>query len=880
MILSLNFLRDYLELEKDIDVKNVAEAMTKVGNEYDSASKLINATKLVIGQVDECENHPDSDHLHVCKVNVGNAEDLQIVCGAPNVRKGLKVIVALEGAKLPGGEIKRSTIRGVESRGMLCSIAELGLDNKFLNEEDKKGICELSEEAKIGEDPIKFLGWDDNIIDFELTANRGDLLSIIGMAYELGAIYDKKVKPINFSHKNYLEVSNSNIAENDETIHKNPSNKDEINTTTLAENEESNYEKIFKESNITESDIELEEKVTDIIIKEQSKNKLDFNIKINTENCKLFLARKVDNIKIQESPKDIQEKLMASGIRPINNVVDISNYVMLETGQPLHFYDADKLNKMLEVRMANNGEKLVTLDKQERTLTDEDIVISDGEKAIGLAGVMGGLTTEITENTKNIIIESAIFDNVHVRRTSNKVLRSEASNRFEKGLDPNRTYIAMERASHLLEKYADGKAISGVAQYDKTEKSPKKIEITTKKINDILGTSIDEKDVLNVFRKLGFEYQKNGEKICVIVPRRRLDIDIKEDLIEEVGRIYGVDNIEGKTMILPVKKGTFDKKIREIRNKMVCLGLNETLSYSLVNSEEAKMFTLNNKESIKVLEPLTDEKSTLRQTLITSLYKIYKYNKARNNNDISIFEIGKTFYKEILNPEMKTKTSELEAENNTSNKFSYKEEDKLSCLMSGKYTTGLYAKNVDFYVIKGVAETILNYLGYEGRYSFIVNNQIPNDLHPGKSAVISVNNDNVGIIGRLNPTICKDDVYVMEINLDKLLAKKVGKMKYKELSKFPTVKKDLAFIVDKDITASEMEKTIKANGGKLLQKIEIFDLYIGKGIPEGKKSIAFSIELEDKTKTLTDEEIIASMNKITEGIEKKFGAELRKYATS
>ena len=493
---------------------------------------------------------------------------------------------------------------------------------------------------------------------------------------------------------------------------------------------------------------------------------------------------------------------------------------------------------------------------------------------------MGGLTTEITENTKNIIIESAIFDNVHVRRTSNKVLRSEASNRFEKGLDPNRTYIAMERASHLLEKYADGKVISGVVKYDKTEKSPKKIEITTKKINDILGTSIDEKDILDVFRKLGFEYQKNGEKICVIVPRRRLDIDIKEDLIEEVGRIYGVDNIEGKTMILPVKKGTFDKKIREIRNKMVCLGLNETLSYSLVNSEEAKMFTLNNKDSIKVLEPLTDEKSTLRQTLITSLYKIYKYNKARNNNDISIFEIGKSFYKEILNPEMKTKTSELEAENNTSNKFSYKEEDKLSCLMSGKYTTGLDAKNVDFYVIKGVAETILNYLGYEGRYSFIVNNQIPNDLHPGKSAVISVNNDNVGIIGRLNPTICKDDVYVMEINLDKLLAKKVGKMKYKELSKFPTVKKDLAFIVDKDITASEMEKTIKANGGKLLQKIEIFDLYIGKGIPEGKKSIAFSIELEDKTKTLTDEEIIATMNKITEGAQKKFGAELRKYATS
>ena len=861
MILSLKFLRDYLDLGKDIDVKDVAEAMTKVGNEYNSASKFINATKLVIGQVDECENHPDSDHLHVCKVNVGNAEDLQIVCGAPNVRKGLKVIVALDGAKLPGGEIKKSTIRGVESNGMLCSIAELGLDNKFLKEEDKAGICELSGDAKIGEEPIKFLGWDDDVIDFDLTANRGDLLSIIGMAYELGAIYDKKVKKINFSHKNYLEDSNGN----------------------LTEKEESNYEDLFKKSNITDRDIELEEKVTDTIIKEQSKGKLDFTLKINTENCKLFLARKVKNINIHESPREIKEKLMASGIRPINNVVDISNYVMLETGQPLHFYDADKLNKIIEVRMANNEEKLVTLDKQERTLIDEDIVISDGEKSIGLAGVMGGLTTEITENTKNVIIESAIFDNIHVRKTSNKVLRSEASNRFEKGLDPNRTYIAMERACHLLEKYADGKVILGTTTYDKTEKSPKKIEITTKKINDILGTSIDKKDILDVFRKLGFEYENNGDKICVIVPRRRLDIEIKEDLIEEVGRIYGVDNIEGKTMILPVKKGTYDKTIREIRNKMINLGLNETLSYSLVNSEESKMFTLNRKKSIKVLEPLTEEKSTLRQTVITSLYKIYKYNKARNNNDISIFEIGKSFYEDKNYTIRKIMKNALNSEETSSNKIEdnednakYIEEDKLACLMSGKYTTGLNVKNVDFYVIKGVAETLLDYLGYGGRYSFIVNNQIPKDLHPGKSAVISVNNDNVGIIGRINPTICKDDVYVMEINLDKLLDKKVGKMKYKELSKFPTVNKDLAFIVDNNITASEMEKIIKSNGGRLLQNVEVFDLYVGKGIPEGKKSIAFSIELGDKTKTLTDEEIMACMNKIAESVEKKFKAELRR----
>lgn len=786
MLLSLNFLRDYLDIDEDMDVKELAEKMTGVGNEYDSAEKLINATNLVIGKVKECEIHPDSDHLHVCQVDIGN-KTLQIVCGAPNVRKGLKVIVALNGAKLPGGEIKKSVIRGVESNGMLCSIAELGLDNKFLKEEDKAGIHELPEDAPIGEEPIKYMGLDDGVIDFELTANRGDLLSILGMAYEVGAIYDKKVKEIDLSHK-----------ESDE---------------------------------------------------------LKFDLNINTENCKLFLARKVMNVKIQESIPEIKEKLMASGIRPINNVVDISNYVMLETGQPLHFYDADKLNGMIEVRMANEGEKLTTLDSQERTLTSEDIVISNGKEAIGLAGVMGGLDTEITENTKNIIIESAVFDSVKIRKTSNKILRSEASNRFEKGLDPNRTYMAIERACHLLEKYAEGTVVGGTAKYDNIDKQEKKIDITVENINSILGTVIDKKDILDVFRKLDFKYEDNEEKITVIVPTRRIDISIKEDLIEEVGRIYGVDNIKGKNMTLPIRKGTFDRTSREIRNRIINLGLNETLSYILVNSKEAKMFTKGENEEIRILTPLTEEKSVLRQSIITSLYKIYNYNKARNVENISIFEIGKTFYK---------------------NNEEYIEENKLACLMEGDYYQGLESKKVDFYVIKGITEEILDYLGYAGRYSFVVNDKIPGDLHPGKSAIISVNNDAVGIIGRVNPQICNDEVYVMEINLDKLLDKKVGKMKYKELSKFPYVKKDLAVIVDKDVLAQDLQKVIKSSGGHLLQDSKVFDIYMGKGIAEGKKSIAFTIELGSNDKTLTDDEIVSTMNKIVEGLEKKFGAELRK----
>lgn len=780
MKLSLNFLRDYVDV--DTDVHTLAEDMTKVGNEYDSASALINATNLVIGEVKECKMHPDSDHLHVCKVDTGS-DIRQIVCGAPNVRQGLKVIVALPGAILPNDvHINKGIIRGQESNGMLCSIAELGLDSKFLKKEDKEGIHELPEDAKVGDDPIKYLGLDDDVIDFELTANRGDLLSILGMAYEVGAIYNKKVKPIDLIFR-----------ENDKNI----------NTT--------------------------------------------FKVNINTENCTMFLAKKVENVTIKESPNYIKNRLIASGIRPINNVVDISNYVMLETGQPLHFYDADKLHGMLEVRMAEDGEKLVTLDNIERTLTSEDIVISDGIKAIGLAGVMGGLDTEITENTKNIIIESAIFNPVKVRKTSNKILRSEASNRFEKGLDPNRTIMAIQRSCNLLEKYAESSVVGGLVRYDKEDLSDRIVNIKAQDINNVLGSKISISDILDVFKRLGFTYKEKDENIEVSVPRRRIDISIKEDLIEEVGRIYGVDNIESKKMILPVKNGKYDRVTREIRNKMVNLGLNETLSYVLVNDKEAKNFTKNDNEVIKLLAPLSEEKNALRQSIITSLYKIYEYNNSHYNKDVSIFEIGKTFYK-----------SEAE----------YKEEDKLAVLMKGNFYTGIENREVDFYIIKGITEELLDYLGYSGRYSFIVNDEIPNEMHPGKSAIISVNNDNIGIIGMINPQISKEKIYVMEINLSKLLEKKTGKMKYKEISKFPTVNKDLSILVDKNITSQEIEKQIKKAGGSLLLSSNVFDLYTGKGIDDNKKSLAYSLTFGSMNKTLTDEEINSILEKIIDSLNK------------
>ncbi len=789
MKLSINFLKDYIDLDENIDVKKLAEDMTNAGNEYDEAGKLISATKLVIGEIKECVDHPDSDHLHCCKVDIGS-EVLDIVCGAPNARKGLKVIVAQDGAQLPGGIIKKGVIRGEESNGMMCSMAELGLESKFLKEEDKAGIHELPADAPVGEDPIAFLQMNDSIIDFDLTANRGDLLSILGMAYEVGAIYDKKVKDIDLSHKE---------------------NSENINDT--------------------------------------------FKVNVNTENCSIFLAKKVKNVEIKESPAFIKNRLIASGIRPINNVVDISNYVMLETGQPLHFYDADTLKGCLEVRMAEEGEKLTTLDNIERTLKSEDIVISNGEKAIGLAGVMGGLETEITDNTKNIIIEAAIFDNVKVRRTSNSILRSEASNRFEKGLDSNRTYMAIERACNLLEKYAGAEIVGNLAKYDTTDRSDKNIDITAKNINAILGMQISEQEILDVFRKLGFTTTVKDEIITVSVPKRRIDISIKEDLIEEVGRIYGVNNIKGKLPDIAPKMGSYDKIERQIRNKMMDLGLNETLSYVLVPENEAKMFTKDDTEVVKLLAPLSEDKNTLRHSLSVALHKIYKYNKARSNKDVSIFEIGKAFQKQ--NQE-------------------YSETKKLAALMSGEYYVGMEKKKVDFYVIKGIAEEVLDYLGYNGRYSFVKDlNKTPDEMHPGQSAVISVNNDIVGLIGKIHPSAEKEDVFILEIDLDKLLAKKVGKMKYKEISKFPNIKKDLAVVVDKKVTAQEIGINIKKFAGSLLENYEVFDVYTGEGVADNKKSVAFSLTFGKQDRTLTDEEINAVMDKIIEGLEKKLQAELR-----
>ena len=781
MKLSRKFLNDYIDTS-DISIKDLAEGMTSIGNEYDFCGRLINATNLIIGEVIECEMHPDSDHLHVCKVNIGK-EILNIVCGAPNVRCGIKVIVAMNGAVLPGGTIKKGVIRGVESNGMLCSIEELGLDKKFLKPEDIEGICELGEDAKIGEDPIKYLNLDDEVIDFELTSNRGDLLSILGMAYEIGALYNRKVGDI-----------------------------------------ELNYPK--------------------------EKGKMNFNLDIKTKRCSLFLAKKALNVTIKESPDFIKKRLIASGIRPINNVVDISNYVMLETGQPLHYYDADRLGDTLVVRDAKDNEKLTTLDNVERILTKDDIVIADKESAVGLAGVMGGLSTEVENDTKNILIEAAIFDSVSIRLTSKKILRSEASNRFEKGLDPKRTYMAMERSCYLLSKYADATIVDDICIYDESDKSDKVIDITVDDINNLLGLEIPKKEIISIFNRLGFEVKENKDKLTVTVPTRRIDISIKEDLIEEVARIYGIDKIVGTLPVLPTKRGTYNKLLRGIRDILSSIGLNETLSYTLIPESIAHMYTNDSFDTINVLDPMSDDHKSLRYSLLPSMMLTYDYNAKRNNKDLCLFEIGKKFKKVDGN---------------------YFESKSLAILMSGTIKDGLRRKKIDFYDIKGVMEVLLDSLGYSKRYSLVIND-LPKEFHPGASANIIINGKNVGIIGKVHPNISKDNIFLMEIDLDVLENLGVKKLEYQEISKYPSITKDVAFIFDKNITNEEIIDAIKKTGGKYLVNIELFDLY---EFDNDTRSLAYKLVFSSKDSTLTDEIVMPIFDKIIEFIKDKFKATLR-----
>ncbi len=786
MRVSETWLKELVNIDDTIE--NIAEKMVFSGNEYESINQICPSTNLVIGRVISKTPHPDSDHLNVCEVDLGD-KTYQIVCGAPNVDTNQKVIVAKVGAVLPGGIIKQSTIRGIESNGMICSLAELGLESKYIKEEDKIGIHILNDDAPVGIDAKEYLNYNDSYIDFELTANRGDLLSMRGMSYEVGAIYNKKANDIK---------------------------------------------------------IELKED------KEKTKDYIE--IENETHNCYAYTSRIVKNVVIKESPEFIKSRLMASGIRPINNVVDISNYVMMLYGEPLHFFDYDKIGNKIVIREAKENEEIITLDKVKRTLKNTDIVICDNNSPIALAGVMGGLDSEVTNETKTILIEAAIFNPYNIRYTSKEILRSEASMRFEKGIDPNIISKSLDMAAYLLQMYAEGTVLSGVVGFNNKEIDNKEITISLNKINSVLGMNVDKLIVKDVFTRLGFNYKEDNNIFKVSVPTRRLDINIPEDLIEEVGRIYGYNNVIGTLPITEIKKGTNfpkNKYIREIKGRLSSLHLNEVLTYSLVNKEEVRKFANNTFNEIKVLSPLNEDKSIMRYSLIPSLLKVVDYNMSRNIKDINIYETSKIYYID-----------------NT-----YKEINKLAFLMTGNYISNLWDSNikVNFYLIKGVLENLLSYLGLLNRYELSTNN-IEKDYHPKMSAEILIDNISVGFIGKVHPNINKNDIYVCELDLDKIYDIHIKNIKYKEITRYPSIIKDVAFILDKSINAADVLKEISKSGGKIVSNVDVFDVF---KISDDKKSLAFKITFNDITRTLTDEEVVKSLDVIINNISNKFGAILR-----
>ncbi|WP_044119780.1 phenylalanine--tRNA ligase subunit beta [Staphylococcus aureus] len=781
MLISNEWLKEYVTI--DDSVSNLAERITRTGIEVDD---LIDYTKdiknLVVGFVKSKEKHPDADKLNVCQVDIGEDEPVQIVCGAPNVDAGQYVIVAKVGGRLPGGiKIKRAKLRGERSEGMICSLQEIGISSNYIPKSFESGIYVFSEAQVPGTDALQALYLDDQVMEFDLTPNRADALSMIGTAYEVAALYNTKMtKPETTS--NELDLSAN----------------DELTMT-----------------------IENEDKVP------------------------YYSARVVHDVTIEPSPIWMQARLIKAGIRPINNVVDISNYVLLEYGQPLHMFDQDAIgSQQIVVRQANEGEKMTTLDDTERELLTSDIVITNGQTPIALAGVMGGDFSEVKEQTSNIVIEGAIFDPVSIRHTSRRLnLRSESSSRFEKGIATEFVDEAVDRACYLLQTYANGKVLKDRVSSGELGAFITPIDITADKINRTIGFDLSQNDIVTIFNQLGFDTEINDDVITVLVPSRRKDITIKEDLIEEVARIYGYDDIPST---LPV----FDKvtsgqltdrqyKTRMVKEVLEGAGLDQAITYSLVSKEDATAFSMQQRQTIDLLMPMSEAHASLRQSLLPHLIEAASYNVARKNKDVKLFEIGNVFF--------------ANGEGELPDQVEY-----LSGILTGDYVVNQWQgkkETVDFYLAKGVVDRVSEKLNLEFSYR----RADIDGLHPGRTAEILLENKVVGFIGELHPILAADNdlkrTYVFELNFDALMAVSVGYINYQPIPRFPGMSRDIALEVDQNIPAADLLSTIHAHGGNILKDTLVFDVYQGEHLEKGKKSIAIRLNYLDTEETLTDERV-------------------------
>lgn len=792
MKVPVKWLKDYVNI--DISSDELGDALTLSGSKVEevitSGDEIQN---VVTGKILEIKPHPDAEKLVVCQVNVGAEEPVQIVTGANNMKEQDIVPVALHGSVLPNGlKIKKGKLRGIVSNGMMCSEEELGI----ASEEHVHGLMILPENTPIGKDIKEVLGLNNAVIDFEITSNRPDCLSVVGIARETAAT---------------------------------------LNTTyTMPE--------------------------TTYIIKCNKNIKDSLKVEVKDKLCRRYMARGVKNIKIAESPAWMQERLIDAGVRPINNIVDITNFVMLELGQPMHAFDSRQITSgKIVVERAKDEEKFTTLDETERTLNQDVLCIKDGETTIGLAGIMGGLNSEVKEDTTAIIFESANFDGTNIRVSSQKLgLRTEASAKFEKDLDPNLAETAINRACHLVEQLNAGEVMEGTIDIYEEKLEPHTLKISSKWINEFLGTNLSKEEMKSYLDRLDLFTEVNEDTLHINVPTFRSDVNIKEDVAEEIARIYGYNNIPTTLIRSVSERGGKSKKQHledEVIKALMGSGLNQSISYSFVSpkvfdkikiSEDSKL-----RNAIKIRNPLGEDYSIMRTTTIPSMMEALARNYSRNNEEARLFEIGKVYMS-------KENENEVPEERNV-------------------LTIGLYG-NVDYLNLKGVIENIAEHLGVE-RLNLTRESEDPT-FHPGKTACVSIRKEHLGILGEVHPDVAEnygidERCYIAELNMDVLFANANLNKMYKVLPKFPAVTRDMALLLDDAILVQEIEDIILKQGGKMVEKVKLFDVYKGKQIPEGKKSVAYSILYRLENKTLTDEEVNKVHDKIVRTLENRLGAQLR-----
>ena len=795
MLVSLKEVKKYVDLE-GISTEEIASRLTFSGIEVEGIKEVASATNLVIGEVVECENHPDSDHLHVCKVNVGD-EVLDIVCGAPNCRKGLKVIVARAGAILNHDkEIKKGEIRGQVSNGMLCALNELGVDPKTLRKEQIEGIEELPSDAIVGNTKVlEYLGLDDEILDLSLLANRSDCYSLFNVARELGALFNRKV-----------------------TI---PEAKEEVN---------------YVESNL--------------------------KLEVNSENTKSFFIKVVKGVSVKESPSWLKNVLRSENINSVNNIVDLGNYIMLLTGQPIHAYDLDKVNNELKVNQDFEG-KFVALDNSEHEVKKGDIVIESNSKVMSLGGIIGANDSKIDENTKNIAIEVANFDFATVRKTAIRMgISTDSSQRFIKGINKDQSEYVLNLFVKILKELSEFKEVSQIIKVDKLNHDKKIISCSKDYINNRLGSNFTLLDITNCLKLLNFEIEiLDDNNFNATVPTFRIDVEGKADLSEEIIRYYGFDTI---TTSLPVMETTVGKlsstreKERVIEDYLLSKGLYEVLTYTLINKKDNDMLNIiNTNEGIEIFNPLTEDHKYIRRNLLSSILRCAEYNINHNNDNPSLFEISNVYSK------------------------GNKEEIHLSiALIGNKFEKDLLnSKPKDFFDLKGYVESILTLFNVDSnrvKYERFESNE----FHPGRSALIKIDNKVVGVIGDIHPLLRdefsfkKESVVIGEINLSLLFSIKTGKNKFMEYSKFPSITRDLAFTISNEYKYIDVKKEIKKVSG-LIKKVEVFDIYNGEHVKSNHTSIALRLTLESMDETLKEDTINLVINKVKETLINKFKVEFR-----